>query len=255
MRGGSYGAREDAPRGAWRWLRGVVLLLICWSILGVILTLASTLSLLTFRIGVGRWFPKMTRVTSRTVLWIMGVELKIEGLERLAERKARIVVLNHCSQIELFIIGVLMPPYGTVLVKKEMLFIPFFGLAFFAFDFIFVDRSDRNKARGSIHGAAKRLDERRESVILAPEGTRSTTGELGPFKMGVFHLAEASGAPIVPVVIRGAHGIQPVGTHIPSPGVIAIEVLPEMKTDDYTPGNLKDKRDALRALYLEKLGC
>ena len=134
-----------------------------------------------------------------------------------------------------------------------MFFIPFFGLAFFAFDFIFVDRGDRDKARASIRRAAKRLRERRESVILAPEGTRSVTGELGPFKMGAFHLAEVSGAPIVPVVIRGAHAIQPVGTHIPNPGVIDIEVLPEIATDDFAPDNLKAKREALRSLYLEKL--
>jgi 1-acyl-sn-glycerol-3-phosphate acyltransferase len=207
------------------------------------------------RIGVGLWFPKVARAASRIVLWLLGVELRIEGIEHITERKGRIILLNHSSQVELFIFGVLMPPYGTVLVKREFFFIPFFGLAFFAFDFIFVDRSDKERARASIQGAAKRLRDRRESVIIAPEGTRSRTGALGPFKMGAFHLAQVSGAPIVPVVIRGAHEVQPVGRHVALPGVIHVQVLPEIPTHDFTPDNLKEKRDAIREVYLQALAA
>ena len=71
--------------------------------------------------------------------------------------------------------------------------------------------------------------------------------------MGLFHLAAETHAPIIPAVLRGAWECQPMGTIISHPGVVEVELLPEIATDDFGPDNLREKRDELRALYLRVL--
>ncbi len=71
--------------------------------------------------------------------------------------------------------------------------------------------------------------------------------------MGPFHLALASRAPIVTAIVRGASDCQPVGTHIASPGVVEVQFLPEISTEDFTEDNLREKRDELRALFVSHL--
>jgi putative phosphoserine phosphatase/1-acylglycerol-3-phosphate O-acyltransferase len=141
----------------------------------------------------------------------------------------------------------------TVVVKREFLFVPFMGLAMFAFNFVMIDRKDRERAKRSMQGAAERINKRAASVIIAPEGTRSSTGELGPFKMGAFHLALATKAPIVPIVLRGCSKLQPLGRWIPARGVVTVDILPEIATDDWDEEGLKARRDELREVYVDAL--
>ena len=251
---GPVGRRPDAPRGAWRLVRGSVLLGLAWLLLGVVLTGLTLFALLTFRIGVRAYFHHIARFCTRMVLLVAGVEVRVVNPERLAGRRTRLVAFNHASQLDLFVCGSLLPPYGTPVVKRELLWVPFLGLAFVAFKAVIVDRSDLSRAKRSLAEAARRLREERATVFITPEGTRSRDGHLGPFKMGLFHLAAEAHAPIIPAVLRGARECQPMGTIIPHPGVVEVELLPEIPTDDFRPDNLREKRDELRALYLRVLG-
>jgi 1-acyl-sn-glycerol-3-phosphate acyltransferase len=251
---GPVGPRPDAPRGAWRLVRGSVLLALAWLLLGVVLTGLTLFALLTFRIGVRAYFHHIARFCARMVLLVAGVEVRVVNPERLAGRRTRLVAFNHTSQLDLFVCATLLPPYGTPVVKREFLWVPVLGLAFVAFKVVIVDRADLGRAKRSLAEAARRLREERATVFITPEGTRSRDGRLGPFKMGLFHLAAAAHAPIIPLVLRGARECQPMGTLIPQPGVVEVELLPEIPTDDFGPDNLREKRDELRALYLRVLG-
>jgi 1-acyl-sn-glycerol-3-phosphate acyltransferase len=235
-------------------VRGAVLLAAAWAFLCLSLTLMSLFSLLTFRIGVTRYMHLILRFCGRTVLRIAGITLHVTGPERIEGRRMRIVAFNHTSQLDLFIFATLVPPSSTPIIKKEFYYIPFLGLALFAFKAVSIDRSNLERARLSFARAARRLRERRATVIVAPEGTRSRDGSLGPFKMGMFHLAAEVHAPIVPAIVRGAQECQPMGTIFPHPGVVEVHFLSELPTDDYTADNLHEKRDALRALFLRELG-
>ena len=90
-------------------------------------------------------------------------------------------------------------------------------------------------------------------MVIAPEGTRSRTGELGPFKLGPMHLAVASRAPIVPMIVAGSARCMPHGQLWAHPGKVIVEFLPAIDTRDYSLDNLRARADDLRALFLAEL--
>jgi len=225
-----------------------------WAFLGVALTSATVVSLLTLRIGSPAWFPVVTRFCGKAVLRLFRIELHVTGAERIAGRRMRIIALNHASQLDLFVGAALMPSYGTGVGKRELLRVPFIGWFMFAFRFLLIDRRSVVRARATLAQAARRLQERRATVFYSPEGTRSRDGELGPFKMGLFHLAAASGAPIVPAVVRGARECQPMGTLVPDPGVVWVDLLPEI-TMGGDSDDLHARREELRELFLRELAA
>ena len=214
----------------------------------------SLFALLTLRYRVNLWFHRMSRFLGRAVLGIAGIRVVVKGGEAFEGRRTRIFLLNHSSQIDLFIMASVMPPGGTPIGKREFFLIPFLGWAWWCLDLLTVDRSNLDRAKVSFAQAAKRLTERQDTVLIAPEGTRSKTGRLGPFKMGAFHLAAQVDAPLIPVVIRGAAACQPMGQILVDPGIVVVEVLPEIPTDDFGDGDLHKRRDEVRAIYLRELG-
>jgi lysophosphatidate acyltransferase len=101
--------------------------------------------------------------------------------------------------------------------------------------------------------AAARMAKERLSVFVAPEGTRTESGELLPFKKGVVHLALASGAPIVPMLIDGAFEVHPPGRLFTQPGHIVIRFLPPRTVRGLDHQGIATETEALRALYLTEL--
>ena len=97
-----------------------------------------------------------------------------------------------------------------MLAKKELFKIPLWGRGLREAEFIEVDRSNHASAMRSI-AYAKELIEEGISIYLAPEGTRSRDGRIGPLKKGGFHLALDTNTPIVPVAVRGTIDILPRG--------------------------------------------
>ena len=226
-----------------------------WLLMGVILTTLVVVSLLTFRIGVQSYMHVPSNLVGKLMLRLMGIRLRVVGAEHIKGRKMRIIAMNHTSQLDIFIFASLVPPYGVPIAKKEIARVPFIGWAFFAFKTLLIDRSNLEKSKASFAKASERLRNDQASVIIAPEGTRSRTGELGDFKMGLFHLAAASKAPIVPAIVRGARECQPMGTLLPHPGVVEVEFLPEISTQNFEADNLHHHRDALRKLFIERLAA
>ena len=91
------------------------------------------------------------------------------------------------------------------------------------------------------------------TVVIAPEGTRTAVGVLGPFKAGVFHLALESKAPIVPLVIHGAEQLQPRGQYFAHPGTVVARILRPISTQGFREDNLTDQAADLRQRYLTEL--
>ncbi len=251
--GQPYGPDPGAQSGAWRILAGSFLLALTWVFLGVTLTLCMLAALLTLRWRAEAYLHHIAHFYAVVLLRTFRVRVRLVHPERLAGRRARIVALNHTSQLDMFVIGRLFPPYGTALAKREFLRVPFLGWAFWVFKFIIIDRGDLARAKASYARAAGRLHDQQASVFIAPEGTRSRDGTLQSFKKGLFHLAAESHVPIVPVIIRGAGACQPRGNYIPAPGVVEVEVLEAMPTGDFTLDNIDRQRAALHAVFVRAL--
>jgi 1-acyl-sn-glycerol-3-phosphate acyltransferase len=128
---------------------------------------------------------------------LFGIRWKIEGAERLPKRPS-IVFSNHQSVWETFAFQAIFPPQSYVL-KRELLWIPFFGWGLALMSPIAIDRA---RGTAALRQVARKGAERLAQglwVVVFPEGTRVAPGEHGRWKLGGAWLAAESGAPVVPV--------------------------------------------------------
>jgi putative phosphoserine phosphatase/1-acylglycerol-3-phosphate O-acyltransferase len=119
-------------------------------------------------------------------------------------------------------------------------------------DAAFIDRDDPAKA---VEGLKKVEDLARRgiSILIAPEGTRLDTTEVGPFKKGPFRIAMSAKIPIVPIVIRNAEVIAARDSSTFNPGTVDVAVYPPIPVDDWTHDNLPERIAEVRQLYLDTL--
>jgi len=126
------------------------------------------------------------------------------------------------------------PTRASIVFKKELARIPFFGWCLTTGPYILIDRQNPEKAMGSIGKAKKMMAEKKVSVILFAEGTRSLTGDVQPFKRGAFYLAARVNYPIVPVSVSGTAKILPKGKLNIRPGTITISFASPIETTSVT---------------------
>jgi 1-acyl-sn-glycerol-3-phosphate acyltransferase len=146
------------------------------------------------------------------------VELDVTGGERLKTSETYLVMSNHQSLYDIPVLFQVVGPNIRMITKKELFGVPIFGGALEAAGFISIDRTDRNAAIRSLRKACDLLASGTH-VWIAPEGTRSPSGALLPFKKGAFYLAFEAGLPILPVTVRGTRNILPAHGLRSHPGV------------------------------------
>jgi 1-acyl-sn-glycerol-3-phosphate acyltransferase len=170
---------------------------------------------------------RAVRALGRTwIRWILrtfGIRVEVEGLENVPARAPVILMSNHQSLIDIAAIIETLPPSVSwrFVAKKELVRVPVFGWCLVATGQIIVDRGNRERAVASLRSAAERI-RGGASVIVFPEGTRSPSGSLRPFKSGPFHLALEAQVPIVPVTVSGSQRITPKGSLQVHSGVVKI---------------------------------
>jgi len=118
---------------------------------------------------------------------------------------------------------------------------------------VFIDRADKEKAIEALGPAVETL-RNGTSLVIAPEGTRSETERLGPFKKGAFHMAMQAGVPIVPVVIHNALDSQPKGEVLFRPAMVQVEVLPAVDTSRWKTADIDRHVAEVRGMFLDALG-
>ncbi|MFO1425565.1 MAG: 1-acylglycerol-3-phosphate O-acyltransferase [Steroidobacteraceae bacterium] len=202
----------------------------------------------------------MRKAASRTfqtwaelALVMSGIEMNVTGRQYLWMHRPAIFVFNHQSLLDGFILPALIQGQFTVMGKKEAGDVPLIGQTVQAAGFILFDRDDPQKAREAANRAAEMVRDG-SSLLISPEGTRSHGNKLQRFKKGAFHIALQTRVPIVPVVIRNATELWPRGSNFLRPGTVDIEVLPPISTTDWKLETLQQHVDAVRALFLERLG-
>ncbi len=147
------------------------------------------------------------RMWGRWVLWSTGINYTIRGLQNLEPNKQYIFVSNHESALDIPLSVAGLPYNNVFLAKKELFKIPIFGWAMHAAGMVRVDRQNREKARLSVDRALKQIRKTNISIMIYPEGTRTLTGDLLPFKKGSYLLAIRSGLSVVPITIKGMFDI------------------------------------------------
>ncbi|MBT8481622.1 MAG: HAD-IB family hydrolase [Myxococcales bacterium] len=178
-----------------------------------------------------------------------GIDLRVEGQEHLWSHRPAVFIFNHQSGLELVLLLKLLRRDFTGIAKQEIRHNPIFGPLFQAAGAVFIDRSDTAKAIEALGPAVEALRHGR-SLIIAPEGTRSTTTAVGPFKKGAFHLAMDANVPVVPVVFRNVLDALPKGALVVRPAVVEAVVLPPVDTSHWTHDTLEDEINKVRDRYI-----
>lgn len=185
----------------------------------------------------------LTKFFSAGVLFLSGVKLKVMGLENIDRKATYVFVSNHASQFDIAVLQFGLPNRLAMIFKKELSKIPVFGWQLKFGPYIMVDRKSPESGMKSIEEAKSLMTSKGISVLVFPEGTRSQTGDLLPFKRGAFHLAAKVGYPIVPVTIIDSDKIMPKGTFKLNKGVIKLILDKPILTD-----NIKNKSDEVQLM-------
>jgi putative phosphoserine phosphatase/1-acylglycerol-3-phosphate O-acyltransferase len=187
-------------------------------------------------------------------LAVAGVHVRVvEGAEHLTSRRPGVFVFNHQSNIDPIIVMKLVRGKLTGVAKKEARDIPGFGRLFQFAGVAFVDRGNTAQAKQVLAPAVAKVREEGLSLLLAPEGTRSATPRMGPFKKGAFHIAMQAGVPMVPIVIRNAGEVWWRGHQFIRRGTVDVVVLPPVDSSTWQTHLLTEHVADVRKLFVDTL--
>ena len=161
-----------------------------------------------------------------------GIRVRVEGRDNIEPGVHYIFLSNHVSNLDPPIVLPNIPGMTSVFLKKELMNIPLLGTAMRMGKYVPVSRANsREDAQRSVEAAADALNSGLHITVF-PEGTRSPDGRLLPFKKGAFFLAEATGAPIIPIVITGTEKMMPRNTLRITPGEAYLKFLPAIRPQE-----------------------
>lgn len=246
----SHPDRMEKEPGLIAFFRMTLVLIAQIIVLPVIILIMAVGNLVSF----GRWQDPTFRIAS----YVFGhTGLKLAGIRSRWHYHGKVpqgpvvYLFNHCSTIDMFVLTSLALPRVRYIAKRELGYNPLFWMIAKLSGQIMIDRNDPREAITQINRAYKRLSKRRLSLMLAPEGTRSATGKILPFKTGAFHAAMELGYPIVPIYIEGAHSLCPGKSLIARPGTVTVHIHEPVDTSGWDRKSLRGKADVMRARYLQ----
>ena len=220
-----------------------------WSLLCMCLMILA-LPFRTLRVRIGNFCGK---IIGPAVSRLVGAKIINPDSKKLNASAPAIFVTNHTSALDVFV-GMALCPYGGCGVgKKEILKIPFFGLAYWLAGHLLIDRGNNAKAVASMKKLSDFVKAKGLSIWIWPEGTRSLDGKLIPFKKGFVHLALATGLPVVPVMVHGAHKVWPAKTMQFYPGEVKVEVLDPIDTKDWNRNSIDEHVEQVKSIMSEAL--
>lgn len=172
------------------------------------------------------------RLWGKMVLWLYGVKLNISGEEHLRPDEPAIYMSNHASMIDIPVLIAALPLHLRFIYKKTLSYIPIVGQAMLLMAMIPIDRGNREKAIKSLRKAGV-LIKKGIDLLIFPEGTRTRTGELLPFKKGGFLLAIQEKIDIVPISLSHSQALAGRNSVLAQSGTIEVVVHERIDVSDY----------------------
>lgn len=163
-------------------------------------------------------------------LWVKvsGIRLRVSGLENIERDTPYVIVANHRSNIDIMTLIAALPIPIRFLSKKEVFKFPILGAAMRGVGMVALDREMGRKELASIIRSSRNLVAEGRSLVVFPEGTRSLTGEMLPFKTGALHIASRLGCPVLPVAVQGTAAIWPPQSSLIRGGPVSVTVMPPL---------------------------
>ncbi len=215
------------------WAVGIVFFLFSFSILAICLVVCPRE--ITFSLA-RRLFSMQIRV--------MGIRLRVEGRGNIDPEQTYLIMGNHESLFDLFVIPAAIPLTFTGVEAAYHFKIPVWGYLIRKWGCIPIQRYNLAQAKKSLEQARTTLDEGL-SIVILPEGHRTRTGEMAAFKKGPFHLAMATRATILPFGISGLFEFQQRGGFYLNPSKIYVKIDEAISYDSYKDLSVEEFRDLL----------
>jgi 1-acyl-sn-glycerol-3-phosphate acyltransferase len=179
---------------------------------------------------------------------LAGIKLRVAGREHLPLDRAAVYCANHQSNVDPPVLFTALHPRMHIVYKAEINAIPLLARAFRHGGFVPIDRRNKEAAMRSIEAGARSIQQG-SSFLIFPEGTRSKTAELLPFKKGGFLMALKAQAPIVPIAVSGGRAAMQKGSWYIRPVTISVRVGEPIETR----GMQTSDRDALIGRVRERI--
>lgn len=211
-----------------------------------------------------RLYAWVAGVLSRGILRLYGISVRIHGPARggnadVFPRTQAVYISNHTSTLDLFILVALgLPNCRFFLSGFLRKWVPLGIISWMMGTFFTVPQSRPEDRRRIFTRAGEVLRRTGESVYLSPEGGRITTGDIGHFNKGAFHLATVLRAPIVPMYLHIPREINPGRGYYAGRGTVDVYVLPAIHTTDWKETEVVQNKERVRAIFLrthEELRC
>jgi 1-acyl-sn-glycerol-3-phosphate acyltransferase len=178
---------------------------------------------------------RIARVWARIILWVSGLQVEVEGLEKLAPGTGYVLVSNHLSLTDTPVIMAHLPLQFRFLAKQGLFRIPLLGGHLRRAGHLMVVRDNPRAGLKILSNAARLIAQRGVSVLIFPEGGRSETGTLQEFKAGAAYLAIKAGVPAVPIGVMGTRESLPMGSIIVRPARVKLAVGDPIPTSGLKP--------------------
>jgi 1-acyl-sn-glycerol-3-phosphate acyltransferase len=196
------------------------------------------------------FFYRGQRGWARGLFWLCGIELEVSGAEHMSPDGAYVIVGNHSSYMDIPALFGSLPKLPQFMAKRELARIPFLGAALRSGRHILVERGNRSSAKTSLDNAAEHLKSG-AAILVFPEGTRSTTGEIGRFKTGAFRLAKLGQVAVLPVGISGTRHVLPKHGRVIFPHRVAVRIGAPITAADVQSTPLNELSDRVRSIVSE----
>lgn len=168
---------------------------------------------------------------------VIGVKMEIRVPDSVKSKGPFVFVANHQNSWDLFTLSGSLPPGAVTVGKKSLKWVPFFGQLYWLAGNILIDRKNSSKAYGTIGKTIDAINNKKLSIWLFPEGTRSYGKGLLPFKTGAFHSATGAQVPVVPVCMSTTTG--KIKLNRWNNGKVIIEMLEPISTEGFNRENIR----------------
>lgn len=180
----------------------------------------------------------------------VGIKVVTRNYLGIEQWRSCIYIANHQNNYDILVAAKAVQPKTVTVGKKSLVWFPFFGMLYYLSGNILIDRNNKSKARDTIGQVVNEIKEKKISVWMFPEGTRSHSQGLLPFKVGAFRAAIEAGVPIVPICMSNTNDIR---LNRWNNGYIIVEMLSPIETTGLSKDKTKELMEHCYQLMSAKI--